>query len=505
MTNEPAKGIRLNVKGSFIADPIANEDFFESCKKPQKWKKLCFSLCFFHAVMQERRSFGPLGWNIPYEFTHGDMTISLRQTKMMLDEYEEDQFKSLNYLIGECNYGGRVTDDKDRRYLLCALADFYQVLIFDDEFAFSPSGTYKAPPAVPSHDEIIEYILGLPLTQMPEIFGLHDNADITKDQQETNYFSDTVLGTESASAGGGGSSGGKSQEEVLDELAESILSKVPEPFDRERVMKKYPIKFEESMNTVLAQELIRYNTLVETIRSTLANLRKALKGLIVMSSELEEVVNALNTGKVPGGWAKKAYPSLKPLGPFVSDFLARLAFLQKWIDQGIPAMFWMPGFFFVHAFMTGGMQNFARKYTIPVDNLTFKHHMMSETEFDSPPENGVYVYGLFAEAGRFNFDSMELDESEPKVLFSSMPVMWFEPKEEPPPALFWKEEERDEAGVPKSVGYYVSPVYNTSARRGTLSTTGHSTNYVCPIVIPSSRPQSHWIKRGTALLMQLND
>ena len=56
----------------------------------------------------------------------GDLSISIRQTKMMLDEYEEDQFKSLNYLIGECNYGGRVTDDKDRRYLLCVLADFYR-------------------------------------------------------------------------------------------------------------------------------------------------------------------------------------------------------------------------------------------------------------------------------------------------------------------------------------------------------------------------------------------
>jgi hypothetical protein len=69
----------------------------------------------------------------------------------------------------------------------------------------------------------------------------------------------------------------------------------------------------------------------------------------------------------------------------------------------------------------------------------------------------------------------------------------------------WKVEERDETGKPKSVGSYVCPVYNTSARRGILSTTGHSTNYVCPIVIPTTRAQSHWIKRGTAMLMQMDD
>ena len=98
----------------------------------------------------------------------------------------------------------------------------------------------------------------------------------------------------------------------------------------------------------------------------------------------------------------------------------------------------------------------------------------------------------------------ELDESEPKVLFAQMPVMWFYPKEMPPPNTSWKPEVI-ENGKPKAVGFYVCPVYNTSARRGVLATTGHSSNYVCPIVVPTSKPQSHWIKRGTAMLMQLND
>ena len=364
MTMEPAKGIRLNVKGQFVADPLANEDFFEDCKKPQKWKKLAYSLCFFHALMQERRSFGPLGWNIPYEFTMGDMTISLRQTQMMLNEYEEDQFKALNYLIGECNYGGRVTDDKDRRFLVCALSDFYSPLVYNDGYKFSPSGVYKAPDGVPDMDTIMEHILALPLTQAPEIFGLHANADITKDQQDTNYLCDILLMTESGGGGGGG--GGASAEDALDALAEDLLIRTPAPYDRERIMKKYPIRFDESMNTVLSQELLRYNGLINVVRSSLADLRKALKGLVVMSGDLEEVraqcvasqnctqcttcrawkccvsayclvslqqswqvQKAMNSNKVPPLWAKKSYPSLKPLGSFMTDFLARLAFFQK--------------------------------------------------------------------------------------------------------------------------------------------------------------------------------
>ena len=291
-----------------------------------------------------------------------------------------------------------------------------------------------------------------------------------------------------------------SAEDALDALAEDILSRTPQPYDRERIMKKYPIRFDESMNTVLSQELLRYNGLVNVVRSSLSDLRKALKGLIVMSGDLEEVAKAMNSNKVPALWSKKSYPSLKPLGSYVVDMLARLAFFQKWVDTTQPPMFWFSGFFFVHAFMTGGMQNYARKYTIPVDTLSFEHIMMPEEKYEHAAEEGVYVYGPFCEVCRWNPDSKLLDESEPKVLFSPMPVMHFKPREQPATPCVWREEQW--RGVD---GYYVCPLYNTAARRGVLATTGHSSNFVCPIVIPSDKPQSHWIKRGSALLMQLSD
>lgn len=148
--------------------------------------------------------------------------------------------------------------------------------------------------------QFTEYIRGFPLVPAPEIFGLHENADITCEQNETYALLGTLLALQPRASGGGSSGGGPTQEEVISGLAQSILNKLPPAFDVEAVGAAYPTVYTQSMNTVLCQECIRYNSLLGVMRSSLRETLKALKGLVVMSPDLEAVAYALYDNLVGG-------------------------------------------------------------------------------------------------------------------------------------------------------------------------------------------------------------
>jgi dynein heavy chain len=506
MTNEPPKGMRANLLGSLIQ---VDETWYETCERKEEFKKILFGLCFFHAAVRERRKFGPLGWNISYIFSLPDLKISMDQLRIFLDEMRPEDpipFAALAYLVGECNYGGRVTDDKDRRCIMNILDDFYNPSILSDDYRFSPSGTYYAPVNTNLH-LCKEFVRSLPFNEGPEVFGLHDNANITCAISETNLLLDTALSLQPRVQQGEGKNWG----DKLDELAQDINIRIPIPFDVEKALITFPVKYEESMNTVLTQELLRFNGLTIEITTTLVEIRKALKGLVVMSLELEEMGNSMVIGKVPNMWSKISYPSLKPLGSWVFDLLERLAFLKEWVDiEESPNVFWISGFFFTQAFITGTLQNFARRHAIPIDKAEFDFRVLKSDEMKDAirkkPDDGAYIKGLYLEGAIWNTIDHVLDESLPRELYVEMPCIHLFPKEKSLIPVVKGIPEQYTGATNGTCHMYMCPVYKTSFRQGVLSTTGHSTNFVMMIRLPMSQQhvQKHWIKRGVAMLTQLD-
>ena len=252
------------------------------------WKKLAFGLCFFHAVMQERRKFGPLGWNIIYEFNDSDLETSVQVLRMFLDEQPTIPWDALLYVTGHINYGGRVTDDWDRRCLMDILSRFFTPSILRDSHVFSPSGAYYVPTTGPL-DSYREYVKGLPLDDNPEIFGMHENANISFQAQETYNILKTCLSIQPRT--GGGKSGAKSPDEIASELAADILDKLPPALDMEEAGSStfvYKGEHMDSLATVLGQEMARFNKLLAVMNRSLADLQRAIRGEILLSDELDK-------------------------------------------------------------------------------------------------------------------------------------------------------------------------------------------------------------------------
>lgn len=391
----------------------------------------------------------------------------------------------LNFICAEINYGGRVTDSIDKRLIRTIFRGYMNEDMMEDDFKLSASGIYFSPEAGMQAD-YLNYVDKLPLDAKPEVFGLHDNAEITNAQNETRKLLETVLSIQPRSS----SSSGKSREEIIEEIATFIESKIPESFNFKEVSTRYPTKYEESMNTVLVQEVAKYNKLINIVKTSLYNLKRGLKGFITLNEELEKVANSLFNQQVPTAWGD-IFLSLKPLISWVTDFQQRVTFFRRWVEKGKPNVFWFSGFCFPQAFITGTLQNYARKEKVSIDRISFDFKFIDDKELEDitePAENGIYVNGLFLEGSKWNFDSHKIDDPVAKELFSSLPILHLIP------IIDRKEPEE---------GIYKCPVYKVTSRFGTLSTTGHSTNFVMFVEIPSDREEDYWIKAGVAGFLSL--
>ncbi|XP_053520536.1 dynein axonemal heavy chain 6 [Artibeus jamaicensis] len=507
VTNEPPKGLRANIRRAFTE---MTPSYFEENILGRKWRQIIFGICFFHAIIQERKKFGPLGWNICYEFNDSDRECALLNLNLYCQE-GKIPWDALIYITGEITYGGRVTDNWDQRCLRTVLKRFFSPETLEENYKYSESGIYFAPLA-DSLQEFKDYIENLPLIDDPEIFGMHENANLVFQYKETNTLINTILEVQPRSSSGGE---GKSNDEIVQELVASVRTRVPEILEMENASESLFIKDSQgrlnSLTTVLGQEVDRFNNLLKLIHTSLETLDKAIAGLVVMSEEMEKVYNSFLNNQVPSLWSNTAYPSLKPLGSWVKDLILRTAFVDLWLKRGQPKSFWISGFFFPQGFLTGTLQNHARKYNLPIDELSFKYNMIStyrdqatvieaakkmkfgqelpmDLELPSP-EDGVLVHGMFMDASRWDNNEMVIEDALPGQMNPELPVVHFEPQQnyEPSPTL------------------YHSPLYKTGARAGTLSTTGHSTNFVVTVLLPSKRPNDYWIAKGSALLCQLSE
>ena len=420
-TNEPPQGIRASLKRTYADITQDTLDY----SNHNSWPCMLFAVAFLHTVVLERRKFGPLGWNIPYEFNRADFTASTQFIMNHLDDLDPKKgisWQTVCFMLGEVQYGGRVTDDFDKRLLNTFTNVWFSENLVTPGFKFYEG--YPMPESK-SIEEFNDFITNMPLQDIPEVFGLHSNADISYQINTAKGILDTILNVQPKESSGGKQ--GDTREAVVAKIAEDMMRKLPRDYIPHEV-KEALVRLGGMlpMNIFLRQEIDRMQKILTLVRRTLIDLKMALEGTIVMSDDLKETLDFMYDAKVPENWKKLSWRSTT-LGFWFTELLERDGQFKRWCFHGRPKVFWMTGFFNPQGFLTAMRQEVTRAHkgwaldSVICQNLVTR--FSKEDIHDSPPE-GVYVHGLFLEGGSLDRKTGKLVESRPKVLYEQMPVIY---------------------------------------------------------------------------------
>ncbi|KAH0513658.1 Dynein heavy chain 14, axonemal [Microtus ochrogaster] len=439
---EPPQGLKSNLLQMFGygGSGEVTEEIFDKNDCGPWWKKILFSLCFFNAVINERRVYGTLGWNAPYKFSSSDLEVSIKILGNVLPGRSEIPWKELNYLIAEVTYGGHVTDKWDKRCLKTLFNKFCSPEVLKANFSFSSDEGYQPVPSSASLQDCIHIIQSLPDDDSPEILGIHPEATHTCSEIKCQKFIENLITMQPKAAPVNLMiNPEQSNDDLVMEILSDILVQLPLTVENEEASgteSQSTFKFILSSSmweklqsnveghdplihcvliTFLSQEIERFNKLLSVIHKSLKDLQLAIKGEIILTQDLEEIYDSFLRVKVPKLWQKNAYRSCKPLSFWVSDLIQRVNFFNTWAKvaytaihhrymtfvatwkqsstpanqkfrhptdsashfvEGFPARYWLPAFFSPHAFLTAVLQDYGRAQGISMDMLTFSHKVI---------------------------------------------------------------------------------------------------------------------------------
>ncbi|XP_076826623.1 dynein axonemal heavy chain 5 [Brachyhypopomus gauderio] len=483
-TNEAPQGVKAGLRRTYNS---ITQEHLEITNMPQ-WRPLLYAVAFLNTTVQERRKFGPLGWNIPYEFNQADFTASVQFVQNHLDAVDVKHgvnWSCLRYMLGEVQYGGRVTDDMDKRLLNTFTRIWFSDSMFGDTFCFYKGYTI---PKVKILQEYHSHIDALPLVDTPEVLGLHPNADITCQTNMANEILSTIISIQPKDSSSGGD---ETRESTALRLANEMLEKLPAdyvPHEVKNHLKKMGLF--QPMTIFLHQEIDRMQRIISCVRSTLSDLKLAIEGTIIMSEDLRDALDSTYDARVPKMWQRISWQAAT-LGFWFTELLERNQQFHTWTFNSRPHQFWLTGFFNPQGFLTAMRQETTRMNltkgwaldtVVLLNNVT---RMMREDVTGPPPGDvgGVYIYGLFLDGAGWDKRNSKIAESPPKVLFTPLPVVHV-----------YAVNSGSTADIKRlqGISFYPCPVYKKPKRT--------DLNYIFTISLRTTQNPDQWTLRGVALL-----
>lgn len=347
---EPPPGMKANMLRTFSSIPVAR-----MCKAPNERARLYFLLAWFHAVIQERLRYAPLGWSKKYEFGESDLRSACDTVDTWLDDTAKGRqnippdripWAALQTLMAQSIYGGRIDNEFDQRLLNTFLERLFTCSSFDSEFklALKVDGhkDIKMPDGI-RREEFIHWVEMLPDTQTPSWLGLPSNAEkVLLTTQGTDMMAkllkmqmlededDLAYETEKKQRSTSSSDAQPAWMRSLHSTARTWLQLIPESVNP---LKRTVENIKDPLFRFFEREVKMGSRMLQDVRQDLTDVVQVCEGKKKQTNVLRTLINDMVKGILPQSWSRYTVPAAMTVLQWVGDFSERIQQLQQ-ISQG---------------------------------------------------------------------------------------------------------------------------------------------------------------------------
>lgn len=261
------------------------------------------------------------------------------------------------------------------------------------------------------------------------MFGLNPNVEYVERHDECKVFGDYLLSLDPKNIFNKGKSDELYHNQAfalkIKEKFSAILATLPGEVNLKDAEKKFPILFEDSMNTILRQELQHYDAVFRKINSSLQEGMLMMDGKIEITKSLQKLCEDVLNNRIPDHWGIGCEKATKSLSVWLADLINRLKLVEIWARQGPPSVFLLSAFWNIKAFLTAVKLNYSRRKVVQSHKIGFEIEYINKDPKDikSPPDLGAYIHGLFLENAGWSREENKLIEAKISERYTMMPIV----------------------------------------------------------------------------------
>ncbi|KAL3112905.1 hypothetical protein niasHT_015611 [Heterodera trifolii] len=369
---EPSTGLKANLLRSLSSISPAR-----IAKAPAERARLYFIICWFHAIVQERLRYQPLGWANSYEFTDADFRVACDTLDSTVDMVAQNRanvkpdklpWLALRTLLSQCIYGGKIDNDFDQVLLDTLLDKLFTSNSFDADFILIENiggNALNMPDETNSKDGLINWVINIKALQKPNWIGLPNNAEkvliaergqefirkmIKMSDDELAYEADDLERNKQAPTWMVQFSG----------QCKSWLDALPQQLQRLRRTKE---NVRDPLFRFFEREINLGARLLSDIRRDLNELLSICRGDLKQNNHSRELIAALVKRKrVPANWLQFSVPKDVTALEWMRDFVQRMEQLKRLsLSENLRyEEVWLGGMFFPEAYITATRQLIAQ-------------------------------------------------------------------------------------------------------------------------------------------------